>query len=61
MYTRVGASSYTVYATLSILTTSVAVGMLIFRESFNVYHIVSIVLAVLAVIAFGYGQSVVNR
>jgi drug/metabolite transporter (DMT)-like permease len=56
MYSRVGAHSYTVYAVLSILTTSVGVGMIIFREPFNSYHIVSISLAVLAVFFYGYGQ-----
>ena len=56
MYSRLGANSYTVYAVLSILTTSVCVGMVIFREPFNVYHVVSIGLAVLAVFFYGYGQ-----
>ena len=56
MYSRVGAHSYTVYAVLSILTTSVFVGMVIFRESFNGYHLASIGLAVLAVFFYGYGQ-----
>lgn len=56
MYSRVGAHAYTVYAVLSILTTSVFVGMVIFRESFNGYHVASIGLAVLAVFFYGYGQ-----
>lgn len=57
MYSRVGANSYAVYATLSILTTSVGVGMLIFREPFNIYHLVAIGLAVLSVCFYGFGQS----
>ncbi len=56
MYSRVGAHAYTVYAVLSILTTSVFVGMVIFRESFNAYHAASIGMAVLAVLFYGYGQ-----
>jgi drug/metabolite transporter (DMT)-like permease len=56
MYSRVGAHAYTVYAVLSILTTSVFVGMVIFRELFNGYHVSSIGLAVLAVFFYGYGQ-----
>jgi drug/metabolite transporter (DMT)-like permease len=56
MYSRVGAHSYTVYAVLSILTTSVFVGMVIFRESFNAYHVASIGLAVMAVFFYAYGQ-----
>ena len=56
MYSRVGANSYTVYAVLSILTTSVGVGMIIFREPFNFYHVVSVFFALLAVGFYGYGQ-----
>ena len=56
MYSRVGANSYVVYACLSILTTSVGVGMLIFREPYNHYHIIAIILAFLAVCFYGYGQ-----
>jgi drug/metabolite transporter (DMT)-like permease len=56
MYSRVGASSYTVYAVLSILTTSVGVGMIIFREPINLYHVLSILFALLAVGFYGYGQ-----
>ena len=56
MYSRVGANSYMVYASLSILTTSVGVGMIIFREPFNQYHVLSVLFAVVAVCFFGYGQ-----
>lgn len=56
MYSRVGANSYTVYAILSILTTSVGVGLVIFREPFNQYHVIAMSLAILAVCFFGYGQ-----
>ena len=61
MYSRVGASSYTVYATLSILTTSVVVGLLVFREPFNAYHVAAIFLAILAVVFYGYGQTQIGR
>lgn len=56
MYSRIGANSYVVYACLSILTTSVGVGMIIFREPFNLYHLIAIFFAILAVCFFGYGQ-----
>ena len=56
MYSRVGANSYTVYAVLSILTTSVGVGMIIFREPINFYHVIAILFALLAVGFYGYGQ-----
>jgi drug/metabolite transporter (DMT)-like permease len=57
MYSRVGANSYVVYATLAILTTSVGVGMVIFREPFNIYHLIAVCLAILSVCFYGYGQS----
>ena len=60
MYSRIGANSYVVYACLSILTTSVGVGMLIFREPFNLYHLIAIIFAILAVCFFGYGQYKLN-
>ena len=60
MYSRVGANSYTVYATLSILTTSVGVGLIVFREPFNQYHVIAMGLAILAVCFFGYGQFKLN-
>lgn len=56
MYSRVGAHSYTVYAVLSILTTSVGVGIVVFREPFNVYHVLAVLFAVLAVGFYGFGQ-----
>ena len=60
MYSRVGANSYVVYACLSILTTSVGVGMIIFREPFNQYHLIAIFFAILAVCFFGYAQYKIN-
>lgn len=60
MYSRVGANSYVVYACLSILTTSVGVGMIIFREPFNQYHLIAMIFAILAVCFFGYGQFRLN-
>ncbi len=56
MYSRIGANSFVVYATLSILTTSVGVGMVIFKEPFNQYHIIAMILSILAVLFFGFGQ-----
>ena len=56
MYSEHGALSYVIYAMLSILTTSLFVGVVLFNESFNVYHIVSAISAVIAILLFGYGQ-----
>ena len=57
MYTQHGAASYIVYALLSILTTSIIVGLVIFREPFNKYHVISGCLAVGAILFYGLGQS----
>ncbi|MCY4052084.1 MAG: EamA family transporter [Gammaproteobacteria bacterium] len=57
LYTQQGATSYIVYALLSILTTSIGVGLILFQEPFNRFHVISGVLAVAAIIAYGIGQS----
>jgi len=56
-YTQQGATSHIVYALLSILTTSIGVGLILFKEPFNRFHVISGVLAVAAVITYGIGQS----
>ncbi|MEZ4637471.1 MAG: hypothetical protein R2873_18900 [Caldilineaceae bacterium] len=56
LYTRHGASYYVLYAVLSILTTSVLVGLIIFREQINGFHLAAIGAALLSVILFGLGQ-----
>jgi len=60
LYTQQGASTYMVYALLSILTTTVGVGMIIFREPFNKFHIISALLAVCAILCYGYAQHKLN-
>ena len=56
MFSRVGANNYMAYASLSILTTAAGVGMIIFCEPFNQYHIFSVLFAILAVSFYEYGQ-----
>lgn len=56
LYSQFGASHYIVYAVLSILTTSIGVGVFLYREPFNLYHAASMVLAVAAIALFSYGQ-----
>ena len=58
LYTRYGASFYVLYAVLSIISTSIVVGVLFFKENFNLYHSLSIVLAIATVVLFAIGQSV---
>lgn len=57
LYSQYGAVYYVVYAVLSIITTSVGVGILIFREPINLYQVGALVLAVLAIVLFSYGQA----
>lgn len=57
MYSRFGVAPYTVYAVLSILTTTVLVGILWLREPVNGYQVAAIVLALASVILYSFGQS----
>jgi drug/metabolite transporter (DMT)-like permease len=57
LYTRYGASQYILYAVLSIITTTIIVGILWLKEPVNVYHKLAIVMAIAAVVLFSIGQS----
>ena len=57
LYSQFGAVYYVVYAVLSIITTSLVVGVLIFREPFNAYQAAALILALLAIALFSYGQA----
>ena len=57
LYSRFGASPYVVYAALAIITTTVGVGFLYLREPVNVYHVLAVLLAAAAIVAFSLGQS----
>ena len=57
LYSQFGALYYVVYAVLSIITTSLVVGVLIFREPFNAYQAGALILAILAIALFSYGQA----
>lgn len=56
LYTGFGTSYYVIYSVLAILTTSIFVGVLIFKESFNLYHALSVVCAIATVVLFSWGQ-----
>lgn len=56
LFSIYGASSYILYAVLSILTTSLIVGVVIFKETFNHFHMFSLVAALLSVLLFNLGQ-----
>ena len=57
LYSRYGASHYVVYAVLSIVTTSIIVGIIVFKETFNLYHFLSVITAIMTVVLFTVGQA----
>ncbi len=57
LYRNFGATGYVYYAVLSIITTSVLVGVVIFKEAFNFYHLISVLLALSAIILFTVGNN----
>jgi drug/metabolite transporter (DMT)-like permease len=57
LYSKYGASQYVLYAVISIITTTLIVGVLWLKETINVYHMIAIVLAIIAVLMFSFGQS----
>jgi len=56
LYTRFGVSQYVLYAVLSILTTTVFVGLFWLREPVNGYQVAAIVLALASVVLYSLGQ-----
>lgn len=56
LYTQFGASYYILYGILSMLTTSIVVGLLIFREEYNVYYLLATLSAMLTVFLFFLGK-----
>ncbi len=60
LYTRFGATGYIYYAVLSIITTSLIVGVFIFKEQLNIYHFTSIGFSLIAIILFTLGNNASN-
>ncbi len=60
MYSKFGTSSYVYYAVLSIITTSLIVGVFIFKERLNFYHFASIGFSLIAIILFTLGNNASN-
>lgn len=58
LYTGFGASSYILYAVISIITTSIGVGVICYREPFNLFHTLSMISAILTIVFFSYGQHI---
>jgi drug/metabolite transporter (DMT)-like permease len=57
LFSRYGAAYYVVYAVASVLTTSIGVGLLVFRERFNGFHAASVACALAAVACFALGNA----
>jgi len=57
LYSRYGASQYALYAVISIITTTIIIGIWWLQEPVNMYHKLAIGLAIAAVILFSIGQS----
>lgn len=57
LYSKYGASQYALYAVISIITTTIIVGILWLQEPVNLYHGIAIALAIAAVVFFSIGQS----
>ena len=60
LYTNYGATYYIVYAVLSIITTSVLVGVVLLGEQWNFYQLIGMLLAIGAIIMFSIGRLVQN-
>jgi drug/metabolite transporter (DMT)-like permease len=56
LFARHGASAYTLYAVLAILTTSIGVGVVLGGEAINRWHVASAVCAIAAIVLFGVGR-----
>ena len=57
LYTRFGVSQYVLYAVLSILTTTVFVGIFLLREPLNGFRIAAIFLALASIILYSLGET----
>jgi drug/metabolite transporter (DMT)-like permease len=57
LYSRYGVSQYILYAVLSIITTTIVVGIFWLKEPVNLYHKIAIAMAIAAIVLFSIGQS----
>jgi drug/metabolite transporter (DMT)-like permease len=57
LYSRFGAFHYVLYAVLSIITTTIMVGIFWLKEPVNVYHKIAMAMAIASVVFFSMGQS----
>jgi drug/metabolite transporter (DMT)-like permease len=57
LYSSYGATQYALYGTLSILTTSLGVGVWLYKEPMNVWQMLAIGLAIASIALWTYGRS----
>lgn len=57
LYSRYGTTYYILYAVLSIITTSVLLGLVYFKEVFNIYHWAALLFAIMTMVLFSIGQT----
>ncbi len=57
LYSGYGVSQYVLYAVISIITTTIIVGIFWLNEPVNLYHKAAIFMAIVSVILFSIGQS----
>ncbi|MET2984546.1 EamA family transporter [Aureibaculum conchae] len=57
LYRGYGANSYTLYAILAIITTSIGVSIFYYGEKMNIYYAASLILAIATVLVFIKGKS----
>jgi drug/metabolite transporter (DMT)-like permease len=60
LYSKFGASNYILYAVLSIITTSIIVGVLMFKETFNIFHWLAFGSSLITVALFAVGNGVIK-
>lgn len=58
LYRNHGASYYTLYAILAIITTSILLSVFVFGEKMNVYYYISFVFATLTILMFMKGKMI---
>ncbi|WP_459917786.1 hypothetical protein [Desulfocicer niacini] len=58
LYSGYGASTYIIYAVVSIITTSIGVGVLYYKEPFNFYHFLALIFSIITITCFCYGQHI---
>ena len=57
LYSKFGASLYILYAVLSVISTTIIVGVIWLKEPVNIYHKIAIGVALISVILFSIGQA----